>query len=198
MEEIPILESRALPALPSARPEESPLHDDVRFLSTTLGNVIRRLEGEDAFLAVEELRRSTRARRHGEPDAPDLTSLLKRVETLTPELAAIVARAFTLFFLLINTAEQVHRVRRGRAYERQDSPEPQQASARWTMRQLRSAGHSAGAVLDAIQRLAVRPVLTAHPTESTRRTLLALQTRVAALLLEHEVATSTARRAVED
>src|SRR5690606_28280974 len=128
---------------PSTRPEDEPLHEDVRWLAASLGRVIRRLEGERAYETVEGLRVASRARRRGEAGAAGLEALLDRVAALPIELAAVTARAFTLFFLLINTAEQVHRVRRRRHYLRQGGDEPQPASARWTMRALRAAGHPA-------------------------------------------------------
>src|ERR1044071_4412106 len=158
---------------PSIRREDVALHEDVRWLAGALGRVIRRLEGEDAFNTVETLRTACRARRRGDPDAPSLDDLLSRVSHLPLEAAATTARAFTLFFLLINTAEQVHRVRRTRSYRTASQSEPQPASARWAMRSLRSAGIDAREVERAMLALDVRPVLTAHPTESTRRTLLA-------------------------
>lgn len=183
---------------PATRPEDVPLHEDVRWLAAALGRVIGRLEGAETLEIVEALRAACRARRRGSPDAPDFRTMLDEVAALPLEQCAAAARAFTLFFLLINTAEQVHRVRRRHAYLRQGSGEPQVASARWAVRQLREAGRTASAVADAIARLEVRPVLTAHPTESTRRTLLALQARVADLLLAREELPPTERRAVED
>jgi len=183
---------------PTVRPEDVPLHEDVRWLAASLGKVILRLEGQDAFDSVESLRRACRARRHAEPHAATLGELLEQVSALPLERAATVARAFTLFFLLINTAEQVHRVRRARAYRSTESDEPQPGGARWAMRTLRSEGHAAAAVERAMLSLDVRPVLTAHPTESTRRTLLGLQARVANMLLEREGAPLADRRAIED
>jgi phosphoenolpyruvate carboxylase len=180
------------------RREDVPLHDDVRWLAASLGRVIRRLEGEPTFQAVEGLRKACRARRRGDPDARSLDSLLAEVEALPIERAAVIARAFTLFFLLINTAEQVHRVRRARAYRTVDNEEPQPASARWAMRALHANGHGAAEVERAMLALDVRPVLTAHPTESTRRTLLALQARVADLLLAREGTTAAERRSIEE
>jgi phosphoenolpyruvate carboxylase len=171
---------------PAGRPEERPLHDDVRLLATTLGEVIHDLESPAAFEAVETLRRATRARRHGEPGAPTLDQLLDTVSAWPLPLAATVARAFTLFFLLINTAEQVHRVRRRRAYTRRRDTRPQPGSTRAALVQLSEAGHDAEAVEALLADLDVRPVLTAHPTESTRRTLLNAQSRIAALLLEED------------
>jgi phosphoenolpyruvate carboxylase len=180
------------------RREDVPLHDDVRWLAASLGRVIRRLEGEPTFQSVEALRKACRARRHGDPDALSLDALLAEVEGLPIERAAVIARAFTLFFLLINTAEQVHRVRRARAYRTVDNEEPQPASARWAMRSLHSAGRDAAEVERAMLALDVRPVLTAHPTESTRRTLLALQARVADLLLAREGTPAAERRSIEE
>jgi phosphoenolpyruvate carboxylase len=191
-------EPAAVPAQPATRAEDVPLHEDVRWLAAALGRVIGRLESPDTLATVEGLRSACRARRRGAPDAPDFATLLERVAALPLEQCAAAARAFTLFFLLINTAEQVHRVRRREAYRRQAGSEPQTASARWALRQLRQAGHDAGEVADAIARLDVRPVLTAHPTESTRRTLLALQARVAELLLAREGLPEAERRGVED
>jgi phosphoenolpyruvate carboxylase len=160
--------------------------------------VIRRLEGEGAFETIEELRQACRARRHGEPDAPSLDDLIAHVETLSLPGCAVTARAFTLFFLLINTAEQVHRVRRARAYREIENAEPQPASAQWAMRVLRESGRAASEVERAMLGLDVRPVLTAHPTESTRRTLLALQSRVADLLLAHDETPAAERGAIEE
>ena len=171
-----------LPA-PTSRDKDLPLRADVRRLASTLGRVIERLEGEQAYLAVEDLRTACRARRRADDGAPDLDTLLARVDALPLATAASVARAFTLFFLLINTAEQVHRVRRRRWYRNQPDTPAQPGSARWLMDQLATAGQSASEVADALASLDVRPVLTAHPTEATRRTVLSIQDRVAALLL---------------
>jgi phosphoenolpyruvate carboxylase len=183
---------------PAVRREDVPLHDDVRWLAASLGRVIQRLEGQAAFETIEALRRACRARRHGDPDAPSLDALIAQVEALSLDECAVTARAFTLFFLLINTAEQVHRVRRARAYRTIDNAEPQPASAQWAMRALHASGHSASEIERAMLELDVRPVLTAHPTESTRRTLLALQSRVADLLLAREGAAQAERRETEE
>ena len=180
------------------RREDVALHDDVRWLAASLGRVIRRLESEAAFETIEALRRACRARRHRAPGAPSLDDLIAQVEALSLDQCAVTARAFTLFFLLINTAEQVHRVRRARAYRTVDNAEPQPASARWAMRALRAAGHDVSKVERAMRALDVRPVLTAHPTESTRRTLLSLQSRVADLLLSRDEASLAERRSIEE
>jgi phosphoenolpyruvate carboxylase len=183
---MPVHPHRGQPARLKARPEDLPLHEDVRWLAATLGRVIQRLEGQQAFEIVEELRVATRARRHGEANAPSLEALLEKINELPVDQSAMAARAFTLFFLLINTAEQTHRVRRRNAYFGPGNNAAQPASVRWSMRKLREMGCTAEEVERAMLALDVRPVLTAHPTESTRRTLLGLQARVADKLLAHE------------
>ncbi len=180
-----------------SRDEDLPLHEDVRWLAGALGRVIHRLEGKEAFEIVERLRVASRARRRGEPNAPSLDDLLREVNELTVEECAVAGRAFTLFFLLINTAEQTHRVRRRKSYLGRGVVAPQPASARWTMQQLRKMGSSAENVEQAMMRLDVRPVLTAHPTESTRSTLLGLQARVADKLLARETAPLDEVRLIE-
>lgn len=171
--------------------EDRPLAEDVKLLGATLGRVIARLAGADTFQAVESLRKACRARRRDALDPDALRSLLARVSSLPPQLAADVARSFTLFFVLINTAEQVHRVRRRR---QQDSPGPQHASAQWLVEELARRGLGAEAARAAITSVSVRPVLTAHPTEATRRTVLLLQSRVAAALLRRDVAATELER----
>src|SRR5881628_2701530 len=179
---------------PVARPQDAQLRQDVRWLAATLGRVVGRLAGEDTFRAVEELRRACRARRLGVPGAPDLDALLARTRALPPETARLTARAFTVFFILINAAEQAHRVRRSR---QDDLAAAQRGSVRWSLRRLREAGHGAEEVARALLTLDVRPVLTAHPTESARRTILDLQARLAEGLLARDGAPEPQRRAIE-
>src|SRR5882724_11296412 len=118
---------------PVARPQDAQLRQDVRWLAATLGRVVGRLAGEDTFRAVEDLRRACRARRLGVPGAPDLDALLARTRSLPPETARLTARAFTVFFILINAAEQAHRVRRSR---QDDLAAAQRGSVRWSLRRL--------------------------------------------------------------
>jgi len=182
--------------IPAARerPDARALNRDVRWLGEALGSAIRRLAGEEAFLAVEELRRGARARRRAEADAPDLPELLRCVRAWPLERTRVVVRAFSLFFLLINTAEQVHRVRTMRGSG--DPTEP--GTFQDVFAQLRERGVDADAVRDAVSQLDVRPVLTAHPTESTRRTVLSLLARVAEGLLHRETPDAARRAHVEE
>ena len=103
--------------VPTVRREDVPLHEDVRWLAAALGRVIRRLEGAGG---VRHDRDAAPRLPRASPWRPDRSIARRaaraRSKALSLELSAITARAFTLFFLLINTAEQVHRVRRTRAY----------------------------------------------------------------------------------
>ncbi len=172
-------------SIAEVRAEDRALHEDVRHLASTLGRVIGRLEGPEAFAAVEGLRSACRARRREEPAAKDLRALLLELESWPVDRCAIAARAFTLFFLLINTAEQVHRVRRRATYLAEPSS-PQRASAPWVFARLAEQGHGPEVIAEALRELEVRPVLTAHPTESTRRTTLSLLARVADTLIARD------------
>ncbi|MEM6928309.1 MAG: phosphoenolpyruvate carboxylase [Myxococcota bacterium] len=174
------------------RPEDRPLHDDVRWVASALGEVISRFAGREAVIAVEELRTQSRARRREDPGAPTLDQLLAMVERWPLSRVVVVGRAFTLFFLLINTVEQVHRVRRNR--ERESSAERVPGSLDDAIGILLEAGLSAEQVADRVRALHVRPVLTAHPTESTRRTVLELLARVADALIARDAATTEVER----
>src|SRR5260370_2027427 len=177
-----------------AGPGEAQLRQDVGWVRAPRGRVVGRVAGEAPSHAVEELRRACRARRLGVPGAPDLDALLARTRALPPETARLTARAFTVFFILINAAEQAHRVRRTR---QEDASAGQRGSVRWSLQRLREAGRSAAEVARVLASLDVRPVLTAPPTEAARRTILDLQARVAAGLLAQAGAPAVARRAIE-
>ncbi|MCB9522468.1 MAG: phosphoenolpyruvate carboxylase [Myxococcales bacterium] len=187
----PSLLPEALLPPPTDREVDQPLRDDVRWLASALGRVIQHQAGEHVFATVEALRVDARARRRGE--GPALEALLTNVEALPLEQAAAVARGFTLFFVLINVAEQAHRVRRMRARTGEYARGPAAVMA-----ELKAAGHDAEAVGAVLHDLRVQPVLTAHPTEATRKTVLNLQTRVADLLLQRDGAAGRERRAVDE
>ncbi len=170
----------------------------MRWLAGALGRVILRLDGQQVFEAVEGLRAACRDRRRGLPHAASLSELLERVDNLPLSIAAPVARAFSIFFLLINTAEQVHRVRRRRAYEQTAGTTPQPASLRWAFERLKEDGKTGEELRSFVSKLEVRPVLTAHPTESTRRTLLSLQARLADALLARDGAAASERQRIEE
>ncbi len=161
--------------------EVDPLARDIAWLTECLQSVLQRFESEAAAAAVRDFGRACRDRRHGVDGAPTLTRLLDRARSMELELIGTTARAFTLYFMLVNTAEQVDRIRK-----RRDPAHVGSAGLERTLEELAAEGHDAATVRARMAELEVRPVLTAHPTEATRKTLLALQARIAEALLARE------------
>jgi phosphoenolpyruvate carboxylase len=163
-----------------AEDPHKPLRDDVRLLGELLGDELRAREGVTLLERVEEVR--ALAKRAHAGDAAAFEELAKRLSGLPIDATVPVARAFAQFLTLANIAEQHHRVRRRRDYARDPSRRPQPGScadafARWRVR-----GLSGEALAEAIKALRIELVLTAHPTEIARRTLLQSQRRIADML----------------
>jgi phosphoenolpyruvate carboxylase len=154
-----------------------PLAREVKLVGALLGQVIVEQEGEVLFDLVEQLRRSAiRHRASDDPDALDAGGLL---EDRSPAELLAVARAFTTYFLLINLAEEKQRVRTLRRRERAGMLPESIADA---IGQLARTELSAADLRALLDRLLLRPVLTAHPTEARRRTVLVAQRRLYRLL----------------
>ncbi|HEY3358039.1 MAG TPA: phosphoenolpyruvate carboxylase [Polyangia bacterium] len=160
--------------------KDLPLREDVRTLGALLGEVLREQGGEALFARVEAARLAARRRRVGEAGAEDeLTGLLRG---LAPPDAVEVTRAFSAYFGLVNMAERVHRIRRIRAYLAERTPVPGGLAA--VLRGVAAEGVELATVRDALARLRVEPVFTAHPTEAVRRTLLMKEQRIARALVD--------------
>jgi phosphoenolpyruvate carboxylase len=150
------------------RGESAALRADIRRLGNLLGESLVRQEGAELLTLVERVRVLSRS----DPDA--LTDLLEAVDLDT---AARLVRAFGTYFHLANVTEQVHRARAMRR-ERLDK-------GGWLARaveSIRAAELPADEVHALVDRLVVRPVFTAHPTEAARRSILSKRRRVAELL----------------
>lgn len=158
---------------------DAPLRRDVRLLGDLLGEVLREQEG-DAFLdLVESVRTAAKAARQaGFALPPDLE---ERLSGLSVEETAKLVRAFGVFLALANIAEQHHRVRRRRDHLRAGSA-PQRGSFAETFSRLVARGVEPARLREGLLSLDVGLVLTAHPTEATRRTLLMKHRRIAELL----------------
>jgi phosphoenolpyruvate carboxylase len=157
-----------------------PLRDDVRLLGRLLGETLQTHGGPGLFDTVERVRMLSKASR---ADVSELVALLSQlpVESATP-----LARAFAHFLNLANVAEQHHRIRRRRAYLADPELPPQPGSCRETFARLVAAGTTPEALFDAVCSLRLELVLTAHPTEVSRRTLIHKYNRVADLLAERD------------
>ncbi len=162
----------------------APLRRDVRLLGTILGDVLVEQEGPWLLELVERIRRATRDARRGGTVAGD-----GLVSALEPRAQALVLRAFGLYFQLANLAEQHHRLRRRREDAR---------DGRIARESLEDAFRTLGSVpadeLAARARgTSIRLVITAHPTEATRRTVLLAHIRLAEILVQLDDARLSAR-----
>jgi phosphoenolpyruvate carboxylase len=155
------------------------LRRDVRELGALLGETLREQEGPKLFDMVESVRTLSKRARAQEGSFDELVELLRGMSMGD---ALSVARAFACFLTLANIAEQHHRVRRRRAYMREGAA-PQRGSCLESFARLREKGVSAEALYEAVCAQKVELVLTAHPTEVVRRTLLEKYDRIADALL---------------
>ena len=187
---------------------EAPLRDDIHLLGDLLGETLRAQEGNDLFELVERVRAvAKRARGAGGSSEPaaraensSFEELAKLLGTLSTETALPTARAFAHFLNLANIAEQHHRVRRRREYQREADAPPQAGSCHEVFGRLIEGGVSSDQLFEVVTSLRIELVLTAHPTEVVRRTLLQNQRRIADLLARRDAVDLTVpeRRAIVD
>ncbi len=163
----------------------APLRQDIDFLSKLLGEIIRRHAGESVFEAVEHIRQTTLQLREAF-DSVREEELLTWIKNLDLKTAIPVIRAFALYFQLVNLAEEVHRIRRKRYYANLPDREPQRGSVEEIAQKLKTQGISPAEIQRFLNHLSIGIVLTAHPTEAQRQTVLTKLLRIAILLVEHE------------
>jgi phosphoenolpyruvate carboxylase len=170
---------------------ETPLRRDVRLLGDTLGRVLVEQEDETLLADEERIRSLSREARAG----GSLDELTEAVRTLPLERQSAVLRAFALYFQLANIAEQHHRVRRRRQYEAEGRRPRESLAEAFAL--LNEAGVGPAELAGALRAMSLELVLTAHPTEATRRTVLAAHLRVARLLAELDDATLAPSRRID-
>ena len=157
-----------------------PLRDDVRLLGELLGDTLRACEGQELLDRVEKVRALAKRAHAGDPLA--FEELADGLSDLPIASAVPIARAFAHFLTLANIAEQHHRVRRRRDYARDPGRHPQPGSCADAFARWRAGGLSPEALADAVRSMRIELVLTAHPTEIVRRTLLQSHRRIADVL----------------
>lgn len=158
------------------------LREDVHMLGGLVGEVLRDQGGNELFELVERDRTLAIARRNGDQVAG--IELQERIARRTPAIARDLERAFTTWFQMVNLAEQVHRIRRRRAYFLDDAAKPQPGGISAAIVALKESGVGLAEVLAMLGQVHVNPVFMAHPTESTRRTILRKQLRLAQILAD--------------
>ncbi|MBN3845001.1 phosphoenolpyruvate carboxylase [Burkholderia aenigmatica] len=165
--------------------KDGPLFDDIRFLGRLLGDVVREQEGDTVFDVVETIRQ-TAVKFRREDDSEAAQTLEKKLRKLTPEQTVSVVRAFSYFSHLANIAEDRHHNRRRRIHALAGSAS-QPGTVAYALEQLKTTGNASKRLLqrffdDAL----IVPVLTAHPTEVQRKSILDAQHDIARLLAERD------------
>ena len=157
------------------------LSTTIHLLGDILGQVISEQESQRAFELEELVRMDAKARRSGSEESG--TRLAERVKRMTIDQARVIASAFTLYFDLVNLAEENYRVELLRQLEKERDPVPLKDSIAEAVAILKSHGVSPGQLQSLMKRLKIELVLTAHPTEAKRRTILSKMERIANILL---------------
>jgi phosphoenolpyruvate carboxylase len=166
-----------------AKDNERPLVEDIRLLGRILGDEIREQEGAEAFELIEKIRTlSVAFRRDADHEADK--ALKKLLKGLSGDQTVSVIRAFTYFSHLANLAEDRHHIRRRAVHER--AGDTQEGSIEVAMSRLRWAGIAPKTISNTLAQSYVSPVLTAHPTEVQRKSILDAERGIARLLTERD------------
>ncbi len=168
----------------SSDAKEAPLKEDIRLLGRILGDTLRDQEGADAFDIVERIRQLA-LRFHRDEDHAASRELEAVLGALPNPMTTQVARAFSYFSHLANIAEDQQHIRRARAHALAGSP-PREGSLVHSVQRARDAGIDAPRLASFFASAEVRPVLTAHPTEVQRKSILDCQWKIARLLDERD------------
>jgi phosphoenolpyruvate carboxylase len=159
------------------------LRRDVRFLGNILGEVLVHQGGRELLEHVEKIREMSKALRA--EHLPELfDEFISTIKTLDPEIRHQVIRAFAIYFQLVNIAEQNHRIRRKRDYERSTGEAVQPGSIESVVQDLKEKKLSVEEVRDMLSDISLELVMTAHPTEATRRAVLDIHKRIADEVME--------------
>jgi phosphoenolpyruvate carboxylase len=160
--------------------KDQPLREDIRLLGRLLGDTLREQSGDEAFKLVERIRQTAVCfHRSGQPDAR--AELQLTLSGLSDDMTVTVARAFTYFSQLSNIAEDLHRNRRHRAHQFAASAAPPGTLAH-AIRRAVVKGISAEEIQAFFNGALIMPVLTAHPTEVQRKSILDCLRDIAVLL----------------
>jgi phosphoenolpyruvate carboxylase len=167
------------------------LQAEVRSLGATLGRTIAALEGEKTLATVERLRTLAKSSRSGDSSAA--RTLAQTVSRLTPAEALNQAMAFTLYFELVNLAEENYRIQLLRQRNQRHRVDlaagiatvPMRESIEAAVKELKAAGVPKARMQKLVKQLAIELVFTAHPTESKRRTMLKKLAALGDILRSH-------------
>ena len=164
--------------------KDVPLRDDIRLLGRILGDTLREQEGEEAFALIENVRR-TAVRFRKSQDDRDRAQLEEILDALSPDETLRVVRAFSSFSQLSNIAEDLHHNRRRRAHLKAGSP-PQEGSVQLALDRAKEKNIDAAGLQAFFDKALISPVLTAHPTEVQRKSILNCQLIISSLLSDRD------------
>ncbi|MBS4194083.1 phosphoenolpyruvate carboxylase [Lederbergia citri] len=174
------------------------LRSDVKKLGNILGEILVHHGGIELFNKVEDIRELTKSLRkqYDEKTYSELKNMISRLE---PPTRQHVIRAFSIYFHLINIAEQNHRIRRRRDYQLSDVG-GQPFSLENAVSKVKELNLSNEELQQVLNDLSIELIITAHPTEATKRTVLEIQKRISSILqkLDSPMVTKKERRNYED
>lgn len=175
------------------------LRRDVRFLGNILGEVLVHQGGNELLDLVEKIRETSKSLRS--VFLPELFADFKRIiSTLDADNRHQVIRAFAIYFQLVNIAEQNHRIRRKRDYERSAGESVQPGSIESAIQDLKERSFTYEEVQGILESLSLELVMTAHPTEAMRRAILDIHKRISedVMLLDNPTLTFREREQLRD
>ena len=175
-----------------AAAKNKPLMEDIRLLGRILGDVIREQEGKEAFELIERVRQLSVGYRL-KKDASAGRVLDRLLKNLSGDQTVSVIRAFSYFSHLANIAEDRHHVRRRNHHSAQGHL--QDGSLALTFERLHNADVRAADVAQMLAQAYISPVLTAHPTEVQRKSILDAERAVAELVGQRDELHTDADRA---
>ncbi len=178
--------------LNDAAAKNKPLVEDIRLLGRILGDVIREQEGAAAFDLIERVRQLSVAYRL-KADASAGRVLDRLLKNLSADQTVTVIRAFSYFSHLANIAEDRHHVRRRAVHELEGHQ--QDGSLALAFDRLHRADHRAADIAHMLQHAYISPVLTAHPTEVQRKSILDAERAIATLVGDRDDLATPDRRA---
>lgn len=185
---------------PAKTDKEKPLRNDVRFLGNILGTVIKEQEGVEIFDVEEKIRALTKEmrRRYHKSQKDDLVATIRG---LSDRDLYKVTRAFTVYFKLVNIAEQIHRIRRRREYKYiSDVKDSSEGSIENLFQVLGQKGITYDEFKALLDKMSIELVLTAHPTEVNRHIVLEKFRRISSHLgdIENPILSADEKRYKED
>ena len=175
---------KLLPTSANISSKDLPLREDIRLLGRILGDTLREQEGDETFELVENVRRTSVLFRKTQ-EVSDREELEKLLDHLAPPETLSVVRAFSYFSQLANIAEDLHHNRRRRAHMKSGS-KPQEGSIQLALQRLLEKKISSAELQAFFDKAIISPVLTAHPTEVQRKSMLDCQRIISSLLTDRD------------